>query len=84
MKPKQKRVVLHVVPQFGPRGWQIVLAKTVVRACHTKLGAILSARWQARGLWRDSQCPAQVVVHGRDGRIQYEWTYGYDPEETPG
>jgi hypothetical protein len=26
----------------------------------------------------------QVVVHGQDGQIQEEFTYGDDPRETPG
>ncbi len=27
---------------------------------------------------------AQVVVHGRDGKIRKEWTYGGDPRRTRG
>ena len=26
----------------------------------------------------------QVIVKGRDGRIQYEWTYGQDPRRRRG
>lgn len=26
----------------------------------------------------------QIIVHGRDGRIQYEYTFGNDPRERKG
>ncbi len=28
--------------------------------------------------------PSQVLVQGRDGRFQVEWTYGLDPYPSPG
>jgi hypothetical protein len=28
--------------------------------------------------------PSQVFVHGKDGKIQEEYTYGNDPHESPG
>ncbi|MDQ7827019.1 MAG: DUF2188 domain-containing protein [Candidatus Eremiobacteraeota bacterium] len=37
----------------------------------------------ARALAKQSQ-PAQVFVHGEDGKIQEEYTYGSDPHESPG
>ncbi|MEX0984907.1 MAG: DUF2188 domain-containing protein [Actinomycetota bacterium] len=28
--------------------------------------------------------PSQVLIQGRDGRFQVEWTYGLDPYPPPG
>jgi hypothetical protein len=34
--------------------------------------------------WRDSGQPGQLVVHTKEGGIEFERTYGRDPERTPG
>jgi hypothetical protein len=44
-----------------------------------KSEAVQYAKEEARG-----DPPSQVVVHGSDGRIQYESTYGDDPREKKG
>ncbi len=41
-------------------------------------GSEVGARLKAAGLL------AQLVIHGRDGRIQSERTYGSDPKKTKG
>jgi hypothetical protein len=38
----------------------------------------------AKRLVRVIGYPAQLVVHGIDGRIQREWTYGKDPRRSCG
>jgi hypothetical protein len=38
----------------------------------------------ARRLMRTLRHPSQLVVHGTNGRIQSEWTYGKDPRRTRG
>ena len=82
---KPKRAVYHVTPA-GERGkssrWQVEHGegRSREREPHrTQKEAISAARTQAR-----KHEPAQVIVHGRDGRIRTEYTYGNDPRRTPG
>lgn len=48
-----------------------------------KWQAILFARQNAKSVHRAGG-RAQVVIHGKDGRIKTEWTYGDDPERSRG
>ncbi|MFV0138121.1 DUF2188 domain-containing protein [Streptomyces sp. HMX87] len=86
MAAKQpKRTVYHVTPAGGgaPEAkWQVEHkeGRRPVREAHrTQKEAISAAREKAK-----EREPAQVVVHGRDGRIRTEYTYGNDPRRTPG
>jgi len=73
------RYVLHVVPH-GER-WAVkergVDEPRTITA--TKEEAIAAAKTRAR-----KRPPSQVLVHGRDGRIQDEFTYGDDPYPPAG
>jgi hypothetical protein len=64
----------HVVPRRG--GWAVkgARARRAVTCHGTKSLAVRAARSLARG-----QKPSQVVIHGKNGAIQREWTYGNDP-----
>lgn len=42
-----------------------------------------SARRKAKAEWKKGR-KAQIVVYKRNGRIQYEHTYGLDPRHIPG
>jgi hypothetical protein len=72
----------HVVPYVN--GWQIRLG-----GADDDSGAL--GAWdhkdlavdRAREIAKENE-PSQVVVHGEDGRIQEEWTYGDDPRNIPG
>ncbi|MEW2633001.1 DUF2188 domain-containing protein [Streptomyces sp. NPDC048389] len=85
MAAKQpKRTVYHITPAAGSseEGWQIQHTegtRKVAEPHSTQKKAIDSARRQAK-----EHKPAQVVVHGRDGRIRTEFTYGDDPRDIPG
>jgi hypothetical protein len=68
----------HVVP-FGELSWQVKHAGSVLSNHHDKDNAIEAAKLVAK-----QNVPSQVVVHGRDGVIQYEHTYGDDPVKYPG
>lgn len=60
----------------GAGGWR-VKAEGASRASSThdnKSDAVQSARDLAK-----SQSLGQIVIHGKDGRIQTEHTYGKDP-----
>jgi hypothetical protein len=75
------REVYHVVPGKGG-GWEVRQENARSTGRFTsKHAAIEKAREQAR------EAPtARVLVHGRDGRIQIEWTYARDlkPLEVQG
>lgn len=69
------RIRYHVVPR-PDGGWQVLKEGTSRFSAQaaTKKQALEKARWLAL-----RHAPSQVLVHGRDGRIQDESTYGDDP-----
>jgi hypothetical protein len=77
-----QRQSYHVVPYVN--GWEVRLGGTDKE--HGSLGA-----WdhkdlalnRAKELAKDAEL-GQVVVHGEDGVIQEEFTYGEDPRDIPG
>jgi hypothetical protein len=78
-KNMSKRTVYHVTP--AQAGWK-VKAEGADRArvvTDTKAEAVGAARTIG-----NNEKPAQVVIHGRDGVIQTEHTYGSDPEKYKG
>jgi hypothetical protein len=78
---KKKRKVYHVVPDADSGSWK-VKAEGGQRASSvhkTKAGAETAAKDLAKG-----QSLGQVVIHGQDGRIQREHTYGKDPHPPEG
>lgn len=94
---KQKRLaraVLEVNPG-GPPGKRWVVTQPVfdlegvdvVSHAETKFAlksaAIAYARTRARSIYAGGR-PSQVLIKGRDGKIQTEHTYGDDPRRTPG
>ena len=74
------RKIYHVV--MRSEAWHV--RRTRARrssGCHeSKAAAIV----QARALASRRGSLGQVVVHGRDGKVQTEWTYGKDPRRTRG
>ena len=75
-----KRKVYHVVPD--ERGWCVRRGRA--RYMDTWHPRKVQATARARSLAIVSGMLAQVVVHGRNGKIQFEWTYGKDPRRTRG
>lgn len=77
-----ERVVYHVTP-YG-NGWTLNLAgqdedKGELGAWDHKDMAVERAKELAK------QAPlGQVIVHGEDGKIQGEFTYGEDPRSSAG
>lgn len=77
-----ERQSYHVVPFVN--GWEVRLGGT--SADHGSLGA-----WDHKDLavsrakeLAKAAPLGQVVVHGEDGQIQDEFTYGADPRDIPG
>lgn len=91
---RSRRVVYHVIylsnaimrkvpglNAYAPVTWGVKRASSfrLSRRCATKEEAVAVAKLLAM------QNPlGQIVVHGRDGRIQYEHTYGWDPVRHKG
>lgn len=52
---------------------------------HTRKKLVVSAaRRHARGLWKEHRVGTQLFIHGKDGLIQTEHTYGADPRRSKG
>lgn len=74
------RKTYHVTAD-GDGGW-CLKAEDASRASSThdnKADAVQSAKGLAK-----KQAFGQVVIHGKDGRIQTEYTYGKDPYPPKG
>ena len=77
-----ERKSYHVVPYVN--GWEIRLGGAGQE--HGALGVWdhkAMALERARELAKEAGL-GQVVIHGEDGQIQDEWTYGDDPASSPG
>jgi hypothetical protein len=74
-----ERKKYHVVPCES--GWKVEPEHSheALFINRIKDAAIQSARELAK-----SNKPSQVIVHGKDGKILEEYTYGDDPPESPG
>jgi hypothetical protein len=74
------RTVYHVVPNADQSRWVVSQENAQFREEHdTKEEAVEAAKSRARG-----EEPSQVKVHGADGNMDYESTYGDDPVRSPG
>ena len=71
------RRVLHVVPNKEDKNWEV----TEDHGC-VELG-VRKTQAEAIRLAQES-IASQIVVHGKDGRIAREYTYGLDPEKSKG
>ena len=71
----KNRTVYHVLPN-GDKGWKAenVGSKKVVLEEDTKEEIVKKIKARAR-----KEEPSQVIVHKKDGNIEYESTYGDDP-----
>ena len=75
-----ERQVFHVLPQDEGK-WR------VEPEWHREAGEVFEDKEQA--VQEASDCAeaadaGQIIVHGRDGRVEYEHTYGDDPRERKG
>ena len=72
------RQVFHVSPEDGDK-WRVEPeGGETGQVFEDKDEAFRHAKQMAQG------AEGQVIVHGRDGRIQYENTYGEDPRQRKG
>lgn len=87
---KKKRIVFRVGPVSPRKGrpyltheWAIMRGSKQVGTRTLKREAVRSARTMARIVHSEGGL-SQLVIHGTDGRIQTEYTYGADPKRSPG
>lgn len=73
-----KRKIYHVVPH-SVDGWSVKYTEDVDEHYETKEEALSYAKGYAK-----NSILGQVKVHGRNGKIQTEYTYGKDPRKTKG
>jgi hypothetical protein len=78
---KPTRVIWRV--QFVAGRWRVLRGKRTDATHATKASAVHYARAEARQHHAGGGL-AQVVVHGKDGAIQTEHTYGADPRRSKG
>ena len=68
------RTKYHIVPSGDDWAVKKQGAARASSLHATKEDAIVAGRTLAL-----ANQPSQLIVHGRDGKIQNEWTYGNDP-----
>ena len=82
--PRTKRVIFRVA-RYHASTWPRLMWKLRwpwpgrSELFETKYRAVQAGRMEA---WLNK--PSQLVVHGKDGRIQFDHTYGADPRRTKG
>jgi len=74
------RLVYHVVPNSSAEKWLVSQENADYRKeFETKEEAVEHARGLAQ-----KAALGQIKVHKKDGNMEYESTYGEDPERYPG
>ena len=82
----RRRVIFRVVYRSIPDGWWVLQGRRVLAANVRKHQAVTIGRGYAKREWSRDKTWSQLVVHGRNGRIQYEHTYprSSDPKRSKG
>jgi uncharacterized protein DUF2188 len=75
--PARQRIT--VAPAKGGDGWMVSVASGNATRFQTKEQAVRAGASQGR-----RHGHAQLIIKGRNGRIQSERTYGADPRRTKG
>jgi Uncharacterized protein conserved in bacteria (DUF2188) len=75
--PTRQRIT--VAPAKARDGWTVSVARGNATTFKTKDQAVRAGASQGR-----QNGHAQLIIKGRDGRIQSERTYGADPRRTKG
>lgn len=80
-----KRTIIRVQWRKSERGWAVKEASSgkILAIPLTQAAAVKRAVYEARVRLLDGLL-SQVMLHGKDGRIRWERTYGRDPRRSPG
>ncbi len=79
-----KRTVARVQWHAATKQWVVTVGGHVFAPCDAKAHLVKRAALHMRRLHELGGFNAQLVVHGKDGRIQFERTYGADPKRSKG
>lgn len=80
-----KRIVFRIQWDRPRKKWAIYWGKQYQCDLFPQSSAVAFAvEWANEQLWRRYGKPTQVVLHGKDGRIRWERTYGRDPRRSKG
>ena len=82
-RTKAKRVVFRVQWSKPHDAWRIS-GNGIRRYRYLKANAVRLASLDCDYLYSNSGIRTQLVIHGKDGRIQSERTYGADPVRRKG
>ena len=77
------RYVMHLVHLNSDGRWHLKHDGSVIGSFDTKSEAEGAGVARGNKLWEQGT-PAQLIVHREDGSIEFEHTYGKDPERHPG
>jgi hypothetical protein len=83
MSATKKRKVYRITLNAKANRWECKRGKTLVATAYWKTTLVGKMRRYCRGLL-ESGVLSQLVIHGMDGRIQTEHTYGRDPKRSKG
>lgn len=75
------RTVFHVTPYVN--SWKVKTEGAGAYEFEAVMDTKEAAEQEAKERAREHQ-PSQVIVHNKDGRIEYESTYGDDPSSSAG
>jgi hypothetical protein len=73
-----KKNEIHVSPNKKEKCWDIIKSGDTIATKKTQKDAISSARVTAKSL------KAELVIHGKDGKIRKKDSYGNDPHPPKG
>jgi len=79
-----KRVVFRVRWILQPKSWEVHRDGEMVKTLQRKSSAIHDGARLARDTYESEGTPTQLVIHGKNGKIQSERTYGNDPRRSKG
>jgi hypothetical protein len=82
---KTKRLIYRVEWNKKSNGWVLTYPNKFQKYCWpVKADAVAEGRECARTAHEANGDLTQLVVHKKDGKIQFENTYGKDPSKYPG
>jgi hypothetical protein len=80
----RRRRVYRVQYHRRTRRWEARQSRLLVISMPRKADVVRWTRHHLRWQWSDRGELCQLVIHGKDGRIQTEHTYGRDPRRSKG
>jgi hypothetical protein len=77
------RYVVHLVHRNEDDAWHLERAGNALGTFETKIDAENAGKSKCKAVY-ERRMNSQLIVHRKDGSIETEYTYGHDPESSPG